>query len=85
MKVVCPNPQSSERGNGSAIVVVLVLLLVTLALLGTSSETLRSLRRELQLLEQRQTNALCGFRVVNPPITNNCGASRDKIESACDQ
>ncbi len=58
MKTVA-STQGRERG--SAVVVVLALLLLTLAFMAGNDVTLRSLRREMQIIEERQ------LRKYQPP------------------
>ena len=58
MKTVA-STQGSERG--SAVIVVLALLLLILAFMAGNDVTLRSLRREMQIIEERQ------LRKYEPP------------------
>jgi len=48
-----PSP-STARERGTAIVVVLAVLVLILAFMAANHVTLRSLHREMQLIEQRQ-------------------------------
>jgi len=48
------HPSAGAGERGSAVVVILIVLFGILAFLQVNNGTLRSLKRELQLIEQRQ-------------------------------
>ena len=50
----------SKRNRGSAVLIVLILLSVMAVLLASNTANLRRLNVELQLLEQKQKQALEG-------------------------
>lgn len=74
MKTAASN-QGSERG--SAVIVVLALLFLTLAFIAGNDVTLRSLRREMQIIEERQ------LRKYEPPEPGSAqtGPSRKSSDS----
>jgi len=74
MKTVA-STQGSERG--SAVIVVLALLLLILAFMAGNDVTLRSLRREMQIIEERQ------LRKYEPPEPESAqtGPSRKSSDS----
>ena len=61
-----PLPDQLPR-RGSALVIVLVLLSVMAALVVSNVTTLRRLKVELQLLEQKQQQSLAQRPVAQPP------------------
>ncbi len=54
MRIRSAQARARRGERASAAIVVLLLLLLTLAFAAGNSVTLRSLKRELQLVEQRQ-------------------------------
>ena len=82
MKLRANNLHCSRSDSGSAVVIVLVLLLAIVAFLEANTGTLRSLKRELQLIEQRQLvkygeSVLTNHFRTNklPPAQMNSGAN----------
>ncbi|HOB99696.1 MAG TPA: hypothetical protein PKM43_13270 [Verrucomicrobiota bacterium] len=75
MKTVA-STQGSERG--SAVIVVLALLLLILAFMAGNDVTLRSLRREMQIIEERQ------LRKYEPPEpgSSQTGPGRESPDSS---
>ena len=71
--------QHQRRGErGSAAIVVLVLLFLIVAFAAGNTVTLRSLKRELQLVEQRQLTKYGAAAVTNSvtPATTGATVSR---------
>jgi len=64
--VVYIAPRRSRSQQGSAVVILLVLLSVMAALLVSNAVTLRRLKVELQMLEQKQNRALQGPDTHHP-------------------
>jgi hypothetical protein len=70
MKISSSISTARCRQGGSVVVILLFLLAIMLILTAANSSTLLHLHRELNLLEQRQTERL------NPGQTNATGRSR---------
>ena len=81
MKVRANYFHCSRNDSGSVVVIVLGLLLVCMAFLEANTGTLRSLKRELQLIERRQLikygqSALTNhFRTSNLPPSQMNGTA----------
>ena len=87
MKVTSHDRHERAGERGSAVVVILVLLLGILALTEANNGTLRSLKRELQLIEQRQllkygeltvTNSFSRRPTNRPPSFGQPGSAPDR-------
>lgn len=74
MKLRANNSDCTRSDGGSAVVVVLVLLLAIMAFLEANTGTLRSLKRELQLIEQRQL-----IKYGESVLTNNFGTNKPSL------
>lgn len=72
MKVQFHLSQSKRSEGGSAIVIVLVLLLAMIAFVEANTGTLRSFKRELQVLEQRQMIKYHPLDSASRSGTNQC-------------
>jgi|GEM_PF-3160938 hypothetical protein len=71
MKLRANSFRCSRSDDGSAVVVVLVLLLAIMAFLEANTGTLRSMKRELQLIEQRQL-----IKYGESALTNHFGSNK---------